>query len=259
MSVEELKQILLTQIVPQYSRLGTVLGIYAQGSLVNGYTDSADFDVKVIWEQTIPENRERLAKQLNNNALQCLVVDYETVHLDRFHIDNQEYNLSHSVLEDFEKNVDLVIDGQVFLTNEIMQPIISVSGFFYGLTTIDKRGILSKNKEKLKQFPEKLKSETRRVFENRKESYLKDLEKYIERDGLYMFYKTLTEALEVFFIAWFVSYAIYFPGNKWLKQSIKKFKLNIRVESLLNKILGSDSDLKTKRQIFIELTKVLGT
>jgi hypothetical protein len=97
------RTLLLQGVFTRYAELGTVAFAYLQGSLVSGYTDAADLDVIAVWDaQQVPTNRAAVVSDLDaRDPSGSSVVDYRDVHLDRFVLAGQEYNVGHHALPDF--------------------------------------------------------------------------------------------------------------------------------------------------------------
>ncbi len=58
--------LLVSHVVPEYARLGTLAWAHAQGSLVLGYTDESDLDVILVWDAPdVPTGRDPVAAGLD--------------------------------------------------------------------------------------------------------------------------------------------------------------------------------------------------
>src|SRR5713226_8932749 len=94
------------QLLPAYEPLGSLALVYLLGSLVSGYTEDADLDIMMVWDDPdVPAAslRESLVARLDEQ--QCIspfVVDYRDIHLERYVIAGQEYNVAHLTLASFE-------------------------------------------------------------------------------------------------------------------------------------------------------------
>ena len=105
--------LLLSRVLPAYAPLGTLAWAHAQGSLVLGYTDRSDLDVVLVWEAPeVPTGREPVVAQFDEREREFPeVIDYRDIHLDRFVIAGQEYELAHYTLARFELLMESVRRG----------------------------------------------------------------------------------------------------------------------------------------------------
>ena len=100
-------------VLPAYERLGSLTPVYLLGSLVSGYTQDADLDMMMVWDELdAPAGalRELLVARFEEqpNASPC-VVDYRDIHLERVVLAGQEYNVAHLPLASFEAIIRSVL------------------------------------------------------------------------------------------------------------------------------------------------------
>ena len=48
--LDQYRTTLRQQVLPVYDRLGSLTLVYLLGSLVSGYTDDADLDILLVWD-----------------------------------------------------------------------------------------------------------------------------------------------------------------------------------------------------------------
>jgi len=104
------------QVLPAYEPLGKLSLVYLLGSLVSGYTDQADLDLMMIWDDPdVPSAslREPLVARLDErHGVSPFVVDYRDIHLERYVIAGHEYNVAHQTRASFEAMLQLIVDGR---------------------------------------------------------------------------------------------------------------------------------------------------
>src|SRR5260370_18335339 len=85
------------QLLPAHKSLGRLTLVYLLGSLVSGYTEDADLDLMMVWDDAdIPAAslREALVARFDERpGVSPFVLYYRDIHLDRYVIASQEYNL----------------------------------------------------------------------------------------------------------------------------------------------------------------------
>src|SRR5260370_41207879 len=90
------------QLLPAYEPLGRLTLVYLLGSLVSGYTEDADLDLMMIWDDPdVPAAslREPLVSRLEERqGVSPFVVDYRDIHLQPYLIPAQEYTVAHQTL-----------------------------------------------------------------------------------------------------------------------------------------------------------------
>jgi len=192
------RHLLRQQVLPRYEELGSLDFAYMQGSLVSGYTDRADLDLILVWDQPeVPADRERIVARLDQRRLAApFVVDYQDVHLEQLVIADQEYNVAHQTVAQFQGMVRAVLEGREHPT-QVLDPLTAVSGFYYGERLADRAGHGEQTKAALRQFPPTLKSETARRARGHREATLTHLRTFAERADWFMFHKELVEAVHM--------------------------------------------------------------
>jgi hypothetical protein len=87
------------QVLPAYEPLGRLSLVYLLGSLASGYTEEADLDIMMVWDDAnVPAAslREPLVSHFDERPdILPFVVDYRDIHLERYVIAGQEYNVAH--------------------------------------------------------------------------------------------------------------------------------------------------------------------
>ncbi len=111
--LETHRTMLQQQVLPAYERLGSLTLVYLLGSLVSGYTQDADLDMLMVWDELdVPAGslRELLVARFEErpNASPC-VVDYRDIHLERIVLAGQEYNVARLPLASFEAIIQSVL------------------------------------------------------------------------------------------------------------------------------------------------------
>src|SRR5260221_7016122 len=82
--LEEYRNILRQQVLPAYEPLGQLSLVYLLGSLVSGYTEDADLDLMMVWNDAdVPAGslRDPLVSHLDERqGGSPVVVDYRDIH-----------------------------------------------------------------------------------------------------------------------------------------------------------------------------------
>ncbi len=112
--LETLRTTLRERLLPAYEPLGQLTLVYLLGSLAAGYTEDADLDLMMVWdgaEVPAASQREPLVARLDERpGVSPFVVDYRDIHLERYVIDDQEYNVTHQTLTSFESLLQSILD-----------------------------------------------------------------------------------------------------------------------------------------------------
>jgi hypothetical protein len=222
------QQIVLERVLPGYETLGPLSFAWAQGSLVSRYTTKGDYDVILAWDmEALPSDRSSVVSQLDDrNPEEPFVVNYRDINVDRFVIGGQEFNLGHATPHGFKKfHVDPVLSGVAFRDDEILQPVVAVSGFFYGEILTDPRGEAAAIRESLATFPEPLRNEALRQLRVRRND-LRTVRELGEREDWIPFFRDLSQIVRVILLALFASHDIYYPGDKWIAASLQRFSID---------------------------------
>src|SRR5258708_16741795 len=170
------RTILQQQVLPAYEGLGSLRLVYLLGSLASGYTDQADLDLMMAWESPdVPAGslREPLVAQLEGrNGVSPFVVDYGDIHLDRYVISGQEYNVAHQTRASFEAMLQSILDGRRNGTKRVLDPLVATAGFYYGELVLDRQGLGQQWKSRLSTFPPVVKQECLRAVLAHHQAYL---------------------------------------------------------------------------------------
>ena len=231
--LDEYRTTLGQQVLPAYDRLGSLTLVYLLGSLVAGYSDDADLDIMLVWDDPdVPtaSQRELLVARFDERERgQPFVVDYHDIDLERFVIAGQEYNLAHLPLAVWQAMIQAVLDGQRDRNERVLDPLAATAGFYYGELVLDRQGVGQHCKTRLGTFPAAVKQECRRVVLARRQAYLTDLQTLAAREDWFKFHCILVEAVRLTSRALFSLYEVYYPGDKWLRQAIIRFGLEAEI------------------------------
>ena len=221
------------QVLPMYESLGQLTLVYLLGSLAAGYTQDADLDLMMVWDDPeVPAAslREPLVVRLDERqGVSPFVVDYRDIHLERYVIDRQEYNVAHQALASFEAMLHSILDGRRDGTERVLVPLVATAGFAYGELMLDRQGLGQQWKSRLNTFPPAVKRESRRAVLAHRQAHLTDLTTLMKRADWFTFHCLLVEALRTSMRALFALHEVYYPGDKWLRQSILRFGLSEEV------------------------------
>jgi hypothetical protein len=152
--------------------------------------------------------------------------------------------------------VDSVLGGHEYPT-QVLNPLTAVSGFYYGELLGDRAGYGEQAKALLRQFPAALKAETARRARGHRDTYLKDLRTFAERADWFMFHSVLIDAVRTVMQALFVAAEVYYPGDKWLRQSIVRFGLDPRVQASFDALWEREAEPADQIAAFAQLLSLL--
>jgi predicted nucleotidyltransferase len=187
------------RLLPAYEPLGHLTLVYLLGSLASGYTKEADLDLMMVWDDPkVPAaaQREPLVARLDERAsVSPFVVDYRDIHLERYVIDGQEYNVAHQMLASFESLIHSILDGKRSSTERVLDPLVATAGFAYGELVWDRKNIGQQWKSRLNTVPPVVKRECRRAVLAHRQTYLTDLRTLMGRADWFKFHCTLVEAV----------------------------------------------------------------
>jgi len=221
------------QVLPMYESLGQLTLAYLLGSLAAGYTEDADLDLMMVWDDPeVPAAslREPLVTRLDERqGVSPFVVDYRDIHLERYVIDSQEYNVAHLTLTSFEAMLHSILDGRRDNTERVLDPLVATAGFAYGELVLDPKSLGQRWKSRLSAFPPAVKREYRRAVLTHRQAHLTDLRTLMRRADWFKFHCVLVEAVRTTLRALFALHEVYYPGDKWLRQSIIYFGLGEEV------------------------------
>ncbi len=123
-------------LIPVYEPLGQLTLVYLLGSLVSGYTEDADLDLMMVWDGTgVPAASLRdpqVAHLDERQGISPFVVDYRDIHLERYVIAGQKYNVAHQTLISFEAMLQSILDGRCDSAERMQDPLVATAGFAYG-------------------------------------------------------------------------------------------------------------------------------
>ncbi len=228
------------QLLPAYESLGRLTLVYLLGSLVSGYTEDADLDLMMVWDDAdVPAAslREPLVAGLDERqGISPFVVDYRDIHLERYVIDSQEYNVAHLTLTSFEAMLQSILDGRRDNIERVLDPLLATAGFAYGELVLDQKGLGQQWKNRLSTFPPMVKRECRRAVLAHRQAFLTDLRTLMRRADWFKFHCILVEAVRTTLRALFALHEVYYPGDKWLRQSILRFELGEEVLTCFDRL-----------------------
>jgi hypothetical protein len=228
------------QVVPAYEPLGKLSLVYLLGSLVSGYTDQADLDLMMVWDDPdVPAAslREPLVARLDERqGVSPFVVDYRDIHLERHVIAGQEYNVAHQTRASFEAILQLIVDGRRDGSERVLDPLVATAGFYYGDLVLDREGLGRQWKSRLRTFPSVVEQECRRAVQAHRQAYLTDLTTLMRRADWFKFHCVLVEAVRTTMRGLFALQDVYYPGDKWLRQAILRFGLDAEVLTCFDRL-----------------------
>ena len=238
--LEEYRNTLRQQVLPAYESLGRLSLVYLLGSLVSSYTEEADLDIMLVWNDAdVPAAslREPLVSHLDERqGVSPFVVDYHDIHLERYVIAGQEYNVAHQTRVSFEAMLQVILNGKRDGTERVLDPLVATAGFAYGELVWDQDGLGQQWKSRLRTFPPAVKRECRRAVLAHRQAHLTDLTTLMRRADWFKFHCILAEALSTTMRALFALHEVYYPGDKWLRQSILRFGLGEEVLTYFDRI-----------------------
>ena len=231
--LEAYRDIVQEQVLPMYESLGHLTLVYLLGSLASGYTEDADLDIMMVWDDhEVPAAslREPLVARLDERqGVSPFVVDYRDIHLERYVIAGQEYNVAHQPQASFEAVLQSIVNGGRDSTERVLDPLVATAGFVYGELVLDREALGQHWKSRLSTFPPMVKQECRRAVLAHQQAYLTDLATLMKRADWFEFHCMLVEAVRTTLRALFALHEVYYPGDKWLRQAILRFGLDAEV------------------------------
>ncbi len=231
--LEAYRNIVQEQVLPMYESLGHLTLVYLLGSLASGYTEDADLDIMMVWDDhEVPAAslREPLVARLDERqGVSPFVVDYRDIHLERYVIAGQEYNVAHQPQASFEAVLQSIVNGRRDSTERVLDPLVATAGFVYGELVLDREALGQHWKSRLSTFPPMVKQECRRAVLAHRQAYLTDLATLMKRADWFEFHCMLVEAVRTTLRALFALHEVYYPGDKWLRQAILRFGLDAEV------------------------------
>ena len=202
-------------VLPVCSSHGTVALAYAQGSLVSGYTDAADLDVVLVWDEPIPTRRQWLALLHTRSDAAFFTHDALDLAIDRLWIGEQEFNLGHHSLERWLHH--LRTNDGVALASDLTALQVR-SGFVRGLVLHDPSGRAGEWHETARVVPDGLVEEARRRARNDWAYASGELAKAASRADHLVFTTVLGQTIVRQLVAVFAAAGWPYPGLKWVRQ-----------------------------------------
>lgn len=219
------RDLLQQEVFPRYEALGIPLAFaYLQGSLVSGYTDTADLDIIAVWDApAAPADRAGVASSLDERQPPAAsVVDYRDVHLDRFLLAAQEYNVAHHVLPDFRAMVAAALEGRPLPGDRVLSPFTLVAGFRSAELLADPAGAGAELRAAVARVPPRLKEQARHALRHHTPRQLTELRTHAERADWFAFDCALITVTRTALQALFALHDEYYPGDKWLRQAMRR-------------------------------------
>lgn len=216
--------LLVREALPRYGTLGTLAFAYLHGSLVRGYTDDADLDVIAVWaDPAVPTTRAAIVAGLDERRPPApSVVDYRDVHLDRFVLAGQEYNVGHHALPDFRALVAAALAGRPPPGARVPTPHALAAGFRAAELLADPTGAGAELQRAVATFPPHLKEQARRIVRSRREGVLTELRTFAAREDWFAFHCALVAVTRAALQVLFAVNGEYYPGDKWLRQALAR-------------------------------------
>ena len=194
----------------------------------------------MVWDEAevpVASQREPLVARFDERqGASPFVVDYRDIHLERFVMAGQEYNIAHQTRASFEAMLQSILDGKRESTERVLDPLVATAGFAYGETILDPKSLGQQWKNRLSAFPPMVKRECRRAVLAHRQTYLTDLRTLMRRADWFMFYCILVEAVRTTLRALFALHEVYYPGDKWLRQAIIRFGLGEEVLTCFDRL-----------------------
>lgn len=248
--LQEYRTVLRQQVLPAYAPLGQLSLVYLLGSLASGYTEDADLDLMMVWndvEVPAASQRELLVVRFDERqSISPFVVDYRDIHLERYVIAGQEYNVAHQTRVSFEAMLQSIVNGRRDSTERVLDPLVATAGFVYGELALDREALGQHWKSRLSTFPPVVKQECLRAVLAHRQAYLTDLATLMRRADWFKFHCILLEALRTTLRALFALHQVYYPGDKWLRQSILRFGLGAEVLTCFDRIFEATGPVQER-------------
>jgi RimJ/RimL family protein N-acetyltransferase len=213
---------LLRRVLPEYRALGALAFAHLQGSLVLGYTNRADLDVVLVWDQPeVPTGRDDLVARLDERRREWPeAIDYRDIHLDRFVLEGQDYEVAHYARRRFEQAIDSVRGGGDLPGRAIVDPLALAAGLRHAVFLADPAGHGRRLQDSLRVFPEHLRTGTRRAVLNNRERSLAELRRYAERGDWFAFHCAVVGTGRRVLQALLAARDVYWSGDKWRRKAL---------------------------------------
>jgi hypothetical protein len=257
-SLDAHREFLVARVLPEYTALGTLAWAHVQGSLVLGYTDESDLDVILVWDATdVPTSREPLVARLDERTRELPeVIDYRDIHLDRFVVGGQEYELAHYTLARFEQIMEAVRTGGDLPGREIVNPLALAAAFREAVFLVDPRGSGRRMREVLREFPEYLKTRATLAARNNRDRRMNELRTHARRADWFPFYSALASATRTVLQALFAQREVYWTGDKWRRAAMLRYGFEPRIVDVYDRLWAPRTTVERRLAALDELTDV---
>lgn len=255
-SLDAHREFLLTRGLPEYAALGTLAWAHAQGSLVLGYTEESDLDVILVWDATdVPAGRETLVARLDERErVFPEAIDYRDIHLDRFVVGGQEYELAHYTLARFEQIMESVRTGADLPGREIVNPQALAGAFREAVFLVDARGAGQRLREALRPFPEHLKAGTLTAARNNRERRMNELRTHARRGDWFPFNSALASATRTVLQALFAQREVFWTGDKWRRAAMLRYGFEPHLIDVYDRLWSPTAPPEVRLAALDELT-----
>jgi hypothetical protein len=250
------RQFLVTSVLPEYAALGTLAFVHVQGSLVLGDTDESDLDVILVWDASeVPTGREPLVARLDERRRAFPeVIDYRDIHIDRFVVGGQEYELAHYSLARFQQIMEAVRTGSDLPGREIVNPQALAGAFREAVFVVDSREVGRRLQEMLRGFPVYLKASTRLAASNNRERRMNELRTHARRGDWFPFHSARASATRTVLQAIFAQREVHWTGDKWRRAAMVRYGFEPRLVEAFDRLWALDSSPERRLAALDELT-----
>jgi hypothetical protein len=257
-SLEHHREFLVTRVLPGYAGLGTLAWAHVQGSLVLGYTQESDLDVILVWDAAeVPTGRETLIARLDERARERPeVIDYRDIHIDRFWVGGQEYELAHYTVDHFEQAMEAVHSGSDLPGREIVNPLALAAAFREAVFLVDPRGKGKRVQETLREFPAYLKARATQAARNNRERRMNELRTHARRGDWFPFHSALTSATRTVLQAIFAQREVYWTGDKWRRAAMLRYGFDPHIIEAYDRLWTSEAPAELRLTALDELTDI---
>lgn len=257
-SLEHHREFLVTRVLTEYAGLGTLAWAHVQGSLVLGYTQESDLDVILVWDATeVPTGRECVVARLDERTReQPEVIDYRDIHIDRFVVGGQEYELAHYTLARFAQIMESVRTGSDLPGREIVNPLALAAAFREAVFLADPRGSGRRARERLREFPGYLKTRAVQAARNNRERRMNELRTHARRGDWFPFYGALTSATRTVLQAIFARAEVYWTGDKWRRAAMLRYGFEPRIVAAYDRLWAPEAPAERRLTALDELTDI---
>lgn len=250
------RMLLLEHVLPEYTKLGALAFAHIQGSLVLGYTDVSDLDVILVWDTPeIPQGREPLVARLDERQREFPeVIDYRDIHIDRFVMGGQEYELAHYTVARFEQIMHSVRTGHDLPGREIVNPQALAGAFREAVFVLDPQSAGRRLQDTLREFPEHLEASTRLAVRNNRERRMNVLRTHARRGDWFPFYSALASATRTVLQALFAQREVYWTGDKWRRAAMLRYRFEPHLVGAYDRLWSPDVPPERRLAALDELT-----